>query len=175
VSASRNPTGNVRVGGGLTMTPQAGVAPLLVTWGGAATDPDGPSHTLSYAWDLDGDGTDDTTVQNPTFTYSAQGTYMPRVRVTDPFGGSTTRTFVVNVIPEARDRNARFRILVFSKTTGFRHSSIDEGIAALKLLGSQNGIQVDPRAADHGRVDLQRGRRQRRGRRRPPDLVVQAL
>jgi cytochrome c len=138
VQSNRNPSA-----GGLTMTPQAGVAPLLVTWGGAATDQDGPSHTLSYAWDLDGDGTDDTTVQNPTFTYAAAGTYLPRVRVSDPFGGSVTRTFVVNVIPEARDPNARFRILVFSKTAGFRHSSIDEGIAALKLLGSQNGIQVD--------------------------------
>jgi cytochrome c len=138
VQSNRNPSAN-----GLTMTPQAGVAPLAVTWGGAATDPDGPSHTLSYAWDLDGDGTDDTTAQNPSFTYGAAGTYLPRVRVSDPFGGSTTRTFVVNVIAEARDPNARFRILVFSKTAGFRHSSIDEGIAALKLLGSQNGIQVD--------------------------------
>jgi cytochrome c len=138
VQPNRNPSAN-----GLTMTPQAGVAPLTVNWGGAATDQDGPSHVLSYAWDLDGDGTDDTTVQNPSFTYAAAGTYLPRVRVSDPFGGATTRTFVVNVIPEARDPNARFRILVFSKTAGFRHSSIDEGIAALKLLGTQHNIQVD--------------------------------
>jgi type 1 glutamine amidotransferase len=35
------------------------------------------------------------------------------------------------------------RILVFSKTAGFRHSSIDEGIAAIRTLGSQNGFTVD--------------------------------
>jgi type 1 glutamine amidotransferase len=130
--------------GGLTMSPQAGVAPVTVTWGGAATDQDGPSHLpLSYAWDLDGDGADDTTAQNPTHTYTTPGTYLPRVRVTDQFGGVANRTFVVNVIPAERDPSARFRILVFSKTGGFRHSSIDEGIAALKLLGSQQAIQVD--------------------------------
>ena len=63
--------------------------------------------------------------------------------VRDPFGGSVTRTFVVNVLPVARDPSARFRILVYSRTVGFRHSAIDEGITALKLLGSQQGIQVD--------------------------------
>ena len=138
VQANRNPSAN-----GLTMTPQAGTAPLTVNWGGAATDQDGPSHTLTYAWDFDADGVDDSTAQNPSFTYNAVGTYSPRVVVRDPFGGSTTRTFVVNVIPVARDPSARFRILVFSKTAGFRHSSIDEGITALKLLGSQNAFQVD--------------------------------
>lgn len=35
------------------------------------------------------------------------------------------------------------RILVFSKTTGFRHSSIPVGIKALKKLGDRNAIQVD--------------------------------
>jgi type 1 glutamine amidotransferase len=34
-------------------------------------------------------------------------------------------------------------VLVFSKTTGFRHDSIDEGIAAIKQLGSDNDFQVD--------------------------------
>lgn len=35
------------------------------------------------------------------------------------------------------------RILVFSKTEGFRHSSIDEGQLALLKLGKENGILVD--------------------------------
>jgi cytochrome c len=139
VQANRNPSAN-----GLTMSPQAGFAPLTVTWGGAATDQDGPSHTLTYSWDFDGDGTEDSTAQNPSHTFTTAANYSPRVTVRDPFGGSVTRTFpVVNVLSEARDPNARFRILVFSKTAAFRHSSIDEGITALKLLGSQNGIQVD--------------------------------
>jgi cytochrome c len=41
------------------------------------------------------------------------------------------------------DPEARFRTLVFSKTAGFRHSSIDEGHAALEQLGDQHGFQVD--------------------------------
>ena len=35
------------------------------------------------------------------------------------------------------------RVLVFSKTAGFRHSSIPNGIAAIKKLGQENGFAVD--------------------------------
>ncbi|TKC07153.1 ThuA domain-containing protein [Pedobacter frigoris] len=35
------------------------------------------------------------------------------------------------------------RILVFSKTAGFHHSSIDEGIAAIQKLGLENNFDVD--------------------------------
>ncbi|MEO3814203.1 ThuA domain-containing protein [Sphaerisporangium sp. B11E5] len=36
-----------------------------------------------------------------------------------------------------------FKILVFSKTTGFRHDSIPEGIAAIQKLGQENNFTVD--------------------------------
>ncbi|RNC84583.1 MAG: carbohydrate-binding protein [Balneola sp.] len=36
-----------------------------------------------------------------------------------------------------------FKVLVFSKTAGFRHSSIDEGIAAIQQLGLDNDFEVD--------------------------------
>ena len=35
------------------------------------------------------------------------------------------------------------RILVFSRTTGFRHDSIPDGIAAIRSLGAQHGFTVD--------------------------------
>ena len=35
------------------------------------------------------------------------------------------------------------RVLVFSKTVQYRHASIPNGIAAIKLLGQQNGFAVD--------------------------------
>jgi glucose/arabinose dehydrogenase/PKD repeat protein len=35
------------------------------------------------------------------------------------------------------------RVLVFSKTAGFRHSSIPNGIAAIRRLGAENGFAVD--------------------------------
>ena len=34
-------------------------------------------------------------------------------------------------------------VLVFSKTSGYYHESIPDGIAAIQKLGSENGFQVD--------------------------------
>ncbi|MGW0927690.1 lectin [Streptomyces sp. NPDC002644] len=36
-----------------------------------------------------------------------------------------------------------YEVLVFSRTAGFRHSSIDDGIAALRALGAANNFTVD--------------------------------
>ncbi len=38
---------------------------------------------------------------------------------------------------------ARFKALVFSKTTGFRHDSIPDGVAAIQKLGRDHGFTVD--------------------------------
>ena len=58
--------------------------------------------------------------------------------------GRTTRTRTVTVtVFGADDPEARFRVLVFSKTTGFRHDSIPAGIAAIRSLGEANDFQVD--------------------------------
>jgi type 1 glutamine amidotransferase len=43
--------------------------------------------------------------------------------------------------PEAKPK-PQARVLVFSKTTGFRHDSIPAGIAALRSLGRANGFSV---------------------------------
>jgi cytochrome c len=37
----------------------------------------------------------------------------------------------------------RFNVLIFSKTTGFRHDSIPQGIAAIEALGAEHGFAVD--------------------------------
>lgn len=36
-----------------------------------------------------------------------------------------------------------FKVLVFSKTSGYRHGSIEEGIKTIKALGAQNNFKVD--------------------------------
>ncbi|MGQ5634010.1 MULTISPECIES: ThuA domain-containing protein [unclassified Streptomyces] len=36
-----------------------------------------------------------------------------------------------------------FRVLVFSKTTGYRHASIPDGVAAIEKLGQEHGFAVD--------------------------------
>jgi len=43
----------------------------------------------------------------------------------------------------AKPREEKTRVLIFSKTNGFRHSSIPFGIAAIKKLGAENSFDVD--------------------------------
>ncbi len=43
----------------------------------------------------------------------------------------------------AETADARFRTLVFSKTTGFRHDSIPQGIDAISKLGAEHRFAVD--------------------------------
>ena len=43
----------------------------------------------------------------------------------------------------AQSTQQQSRILVFSKTAGYRHSSIEPGIAAIRQLGAQNNFAVD--------------------------------
>ena len=38
---------------------------------------------------------------------------------------------------------AKPKVLIFSKTNGFRHASIPVGIAAIKRLGEENNFDVD--------------------------------
>jgi type 1 glutamine amidotransferase len=43
----------------------------------------------------------------------------------------------------AHAESSSFRVLVFSKTTGFRHDSIPDGVAAIQKLGQEHGFAVD--------------------------------
>jgi cytochrome c len=118
-------------------TPQTGFAPLEVDFSVDATDPD--EDELSYSWDFGDGGT--STEQDPTHTYTEEGEYEAEVTVSDG-EAERSRTVTVNVFGET-DPEARFRVLVFSKTAGFRHDSIDEGHAAIEQLGEDNDFQVD--------------------------------
>jgi glucose/arabinose dehydrogenase len=76
-------------------TPTSGNTPLAVTFNGAmSSDPDGDA--ISYAWDLDADGAfDDSTSANPTWVYTARGTYQVRLRVTDARGAAATDSVAI--------------------------------------------------------------------------------
>ncbi|HET6752339.1 MAG TPA: PQQ-dependent sugar dehydrogenase, partial [Jiangellaceae bacterium] len=78
--------------------PTTGSAPLTVAFNGTgSTDPD-PGDTLSYAWDLDGDGAyDDSTASQPIHTYTTQGSYNASLRVTDSHGASDTDSVTITV------------------------------------------------------------------------------
>lgn len=87
-------------------TPSSGPAPLTVSFDGSgSSDPD-PGDSLSFAWDLDGDGQyDDATSVAPRYTYTSPGTFIARLRVTDRQGDSSTASVSIsadNTPPTAR-------------------------------------------------------------------------
>ncbi|MDA0142322.1 PQQ-dependent sugar dehydrogenase [Solirubrobacter sp. CPCC 204708] len=77
------------------------VPPLTVRFSSAGTnDPDGDR--IAYAWDFDANGTVDSRVANPTFTYTQRGIYEATLRVTDTSGrsaSSSVRIVVGNQAP----------------------------------------------------------------------------
>lgn len=82
-------------------TPTRGSAPLAVTFDGRSSfDPDGD--TLSYSWDLDGDGQlDDAFTSMASFTYSTPGTYVATLGVSDGRGGTATNSVTIAVANDA--------------------------------------------------------------------------
>jgi uncharacterized repeat protein (TIGR01451 family) len=80
----------------LGASPHSGPAPLTVSFNATdSSDPD-PGDSLTYAWDLDGDGSyDDSHASQPSHTYPA-GSYTVRLRVTDSRGASSTATTTIN-------------------------------------------------------------------------------
>jgi glucose/arabinose dehydrogenase len=81
-----------------------GTAPLTVDFDGrSSSDPDGDS--LSYEWDLDGDGAyDDSTSADPSPRQYAAGNHTVRLRVNDGTGGTDTESVNVssgNTAPSA--------------------------------------------------------------------------
>jgi PKD repeat protein len=66
-------------------SPTSGTAPLAVTFTNSSTN------ATSYSWDFNGDGTTDSTAQNPSYTYAAAGTYTVKLTATGS-GGTNTKT-----------------------------------------------------------------------------------
>lgn len=68
-----------------------GWKPLTIHFKDTSTDPDGDA-MISWEWDFDNDGIIDSTVQRPTYTYNAKGTYTVVLKVTDIHGATNTVT-----------------------------------------------------------------------------------
>lgn len=56
---------------------------------------------------------------------------------------SALATTVAGVTSSACETEKQYRILVFSKTSAFRHESIPAGVAAIRALGDAHGFGVD--------------------------------
>ena len=113
----------------ISATPTNGPAPLTVQFDGTgSTDPDGD--TLSYAWDLDGDGAfDDSTTPSPSWVYPV-GTVTARLRVTDPSNATGTASVVINsgnTLPTASiSTPAPTTLWRVGDTIGFSGSATDQ-------------------------------------------------
>jgi glucose/arabinose dehydrogenase len=82
----------------ISANPTSGAAPLTVRFDGSGSNDLDPGDSLSYAWDLDGDGQlDDSTAVAPTHTYATAGSVTARLRVADPAGASDTQSVTITV------------------------------------------------------------------------------
>ena len=90
-------SGNLAPTAVIQATPTNGAAPLTVQFSGSgSSDPEGT--TLTYAWDLDGDGQyNDATGVTAEWTYQSPGSVTSRLRVTDGGGATGFATQVISV------------------------------------------------------------------------------
>jgi len=73
-------------------SPLAGWVPLITYFTDFSSSPD--DDIVSWEWDLNGDGTPDSSGRNPAFIYPASGDYTVSLTVTDSIGTQATRTRV---------------------------------------------------------------------------------
>ena len=106
------------------------------------TDPDGSITGRVWQWEHSENGSDWSTIADATAAdYSPvatdEGMYLRvSVEYTDGHGGNKSAA-------TESERVTSFTVLVFTKTAGFRHTSIPDGIAAIGTLGLGNAFAVD--------------------------------
>lgn len=78
--------------------PTSGQEPLTVQFDGSGSTDPNPGATLFYKWDLDADGQyDDSSIVDPTFTYTTEASVTVGLQVTDDDGASDTDQIVITV------------------------------------------------------------------------------
>jgi PKD repeat protein len=81
-------------------TPTSGLIPLAVQFNATVVGGESP---LSFAWDFDGDGIVDSTLQNPLYIYNVVGAYTATVNVTDVDGDWDNDSVTINANPVTHD------------------------------------------------------------------------
>ena len=80
--------------------PDRGEPPLTVNFDASESIDPNPGDTVSFAWDLDGDGAyDDSTAARPSFTYSTPGRHTARLIAGDNHGAFSADSVDVSVGP----------------------------------------------------------------------------
>jgi PKD repeat protein len=116
-------------------SPTNGQVPLTVNFLASATDSNGVAR---YEWDFDGDGVYDRvitgTAGNTSFAYTAVGTFVPKVRVTDTLGASVVVAVPTMEVRAAPAGSAQ-ATLSLSRTTGPAPLAVTLSASAANLLG----------------------------------------
>lgn len=123
---------------------------LACTFTDASTDPDGNDDITEWSWDFGGDGTSDE--QNPTHTFSADGTYQVTLTVTDAAGASHTsaaQAVTVSATPGNQAPTAAFDHDCASLQCTFTDASTD----ADGTIASWEWNFGDPAAPDAGSTE----------------------
>ncbi|MBA3261468.1 MAG: PKD domain-containing protein [Thermoleophilaceae bacterium] len=118
----------------VSASPTNGDTPLDVDFNaGGSSDPD-PGDTISYEWDLDGDGQyDDATGATAQFTYADAGSYLASVKVTDDQGASAIDAVAI------RAGNTPPTATITSPTTGLTWKVGDPIAFAGSATDAQDG------------------------------------
>ncbi|HOX07488.1 MAG TPA: PKD domain-containing protein [Planctomycetota bacterium] len=96
-------SGNIGPVAMASATPESGAAPLVVAFSSAGSrDPDGA--IISWAWNF-GDGAT-ATGETASHTYTAAGTFLAALTVTDDKGATGETTLVITVSPDPNQLNA---------------------------------------------------------------------
>ena len=140
---------------------QQGPAPLTVNFTDLSNATDSTT-LISWAWDFDGDGNTDTTIQNPSYTYDTLGSYSVTLIVSDGIDNDTTTVIDYITVVEPPDISLSGNSLSFDIKAGdsvstsvvirnFGSSDLNWSIAAVDTSGTiqnlQNAVGFDPAAA----------------------------
>jgi PKD repeat protein len=119
-----------------------GPAPLNVSFRDTSSN-----NPTSWAWDFDGDGFTDSTVQNPTFTYAAPGSYNVTLRATNLGGtGTVTKNGLIQVTPPTNNtRSAEILHFPMNESRGVQSANAASATFAPAFgTWSRTGWQADP-------------------------------
>jgi outer membrane protein assembly factor BamB len=113
-----------------------GTSPLIVQFTDLSSD------AVSWSWDFDSDGTEDSTDQNPSYTYSAAGNYTVSLTVSNSAGSDTVTEFSYITVNNA--------ILYIDDTMDLQETiyAANDGDTIMMTPGTYNVLLVD------GSVDL---------------------
>lgn len=86
-----------------SFTPNGARAGSDVAFANQSSDRDG--QITDYSWDFDGDGVEDASSRNPSYSFSERGNYTASLTVTDDDGSAATTSEAINI--SARFNSAR--------------------------------------------------------------------